>query len=89
MTSCPDAVQVPCVDFLLQECKVLGCPLLNDRHRVLECVSMTSTNSASDLLNSFAPSGFHGLVDTVRDMFVDLAQPDLHFVELFLARDIF
>ena len=24
-------------------------------------VSMTPTNSASDLLNSFAPSGFHGL----------------------------
>ena len=48
-------------------------------------VSMTSTNSASDLLNSFAPflgeggeGGFTVFVDTVGDMLVDL----------FLARDI-
>ena len=52
-------------------------------------VSMKSTNSASDLLNSFALLVFTVFVDTVGDMLVDLAQSDLHFVERFLARDIF
>ena len=32
---------------------------------------------------------FTVFVDTVGDLLVDLAQSDLHFVERFLARDIF
>ena len=54
-------------------------------------VSVTSTHSASDLLNSFAPCflDFTVFIDTVGDMLVDLTQSDLYFDERFLARDIF
>ena len=53
--SCHDDVRGLCVDLLLQEGRVLGHLLLNDRDCSLECVSTTSTSSPSDSLKAFAP----------------------------------
>ena len=64
-------VRVPKIDFLLQECRVLGHLFLNDWNHVWS-VSMTSTNSALDLLKSFASLVFTVFVHTARDMLVDL-----------------
>ena len=60
-----------CVDFLLQECRVLG---FSFSMIEIACwnVSMTSTNSALDLLKSFASLVFAVFVDTAEDMLVDL-----------------
>ena len=58
-----------CVDFLLQECRVLD---FSFSMIEIACwnVSMTSTNSALDLLKSFASLAV--FVDTAEDMLVDL-----------------